>query len=177
MKKLFIGLDLHKWQFTCCFMNEDGTGMIPEAILCSDESEMLRRIIRTRKVMVDTRVKLKNQIHGILLGIGIGSRRCQLNSKKGRANYPGLVPWVNISDKKEYYGHITKYGPEELRTALAQMVLGMIRSKEEKNNTFMLQYIHIKKNTGSGKALIAIARKFIKLINSMQKKQNKKNAA
>ena len=44
------------------------------------------------------------------------------------------------------------------------MVLGMIRCKSERNNILMIQYRNIKKRKGSGKALIAIARKFTKLI-------------
>ena len=40
----------------------------------------------------------------------------------------------------------------------------MIRCKDEKDNILMIQYRNIKKRKGSGKALIALARKFTKLI-------------
>lgn len=218
--------------------------ILPEAILCSEKSEQLRRIVNSRKVLVNTRVKLKNQVHGILLGMGISTKSGQMNSKKGRKNvieivkntsnkrlieilinnienieegikeiekemeemteddraveilrsisgtglisaitvrahiddiarfshykklsaFVGLVPWVNCSDKKIHYGNITKYGPEQCRTALVQMVLGMIKCKNEKNNILMIQYRHLKEQKGSGKALIAIARKLTKVI-------------
>jgi len=223
------------------FLQKD---ILPEAKLCGEESELLRRLVSVRNVMVCTKVKLKNQIHGILLGMGIKTKSGQLNSKKGRkkiidtleavnnkniiellvnsiegieekikkieeemeeltkkdrvveilksisgtgstcaitvrahiddikrfdhykklSSFSGLVPWVNCSDEKRYYGKITKRGASELRTALVQMVLGMIRCKSERNNILMIQYRNIKKRKGSGKALIAIARKFTKLI-------------
>jgi len=80
------------------------------------------------------------------------------------SSYCGLVPIVKCSDEKKYYGKITKRGPKELRTTIIQMVLGMIRCKDERNNRFMVMYRNIKKNKGSGKALVAVARKFTKLI-------------
>ena len=223
------------------FLKKD---VLPESILCSEESEVLRRLVNVRQVMVTTKVKMKNQIHGILLGMGINTKSGQLNSKKGRlqvlnelqasnhyeiirilinniediekniksiesemerltekdrtveilksisgtgkicsitvrafiddiarfdhykkiSSFAGLVPWVKCSDEKKYYGKITKRGPVELRTAIIQMVLGMIRCKNEKDNILMIQYRNIKKRKGSGKALVAIARKFTKLI-------------
>lgn len=217
------------------FLQKD---MLPEAKLCSEESENLRRLTGARKVLVDTRVKMKNKVHGILLGMGVETKNGQLNSKKGRQEisrlfgivepliniiesleenikevdkkieemteadrtveilksipgtgntiatvirahidsvdrfahykklsaYCGLVPWVKCSDKKEYLGNITKRGPIELRTAIVQMVLGMVRCKDEKENVLMKQYQDIKKRKGSGKAIIAVARKMTKLI-------------
>ncbi|MBN2260708.1 MAG: IS110 family transposase [Clostridiales bacterium] len=223
------------------FLKKD---VLPEAKLCSEESELLRRLVNVRSVMVSTKVKMKNQIHGILLGMSIKTKNGQLNSKKGRlqildqlkatnnhkiiellinniedieknikkieeemeeltkedraveilksisgtgkisaitvrsqiddikrfdhykkiSSFAGLVPWVKCSDEKKYYGNITKRGPSELRVALVQMVLGMIRCKDEKDNILMIQYRNIKKRKGSGKALIALARKFTKLI-------------
>jgi transposase len=58
--------------------------MLPEVRLSSEESERLKRLLSSRKILVDSRVRLKNQIHGILLGMGIKTRSGQLNSKKGR---------------------------------------------------------------------------------------------
>jgi transposase len=43
--------------------------------------------------------------------------------------YAGLVPWVQSSNTTRHYGSITKRGPCELRTALVQVVLGMVRNK------------------------------------------------
>jgi transposase len=223
------------------FLEKD---MIPEVKLGSEKSEKLKRLINSREILVRTKVKLKNQIHGFLLSFGIDTKNGQLNSKKGRkavieqvkeeenkriieiivvniellekqvkeindelekmtekdraveilktipgtgtitavtvrsyidnikrfkeynklSGYSGLVPYVSASDDKVYYGSITKRGPIELRTAIIQMVLGMIRCKEERNNRFMIMYRNIKSRKGSGKALVAVARKFTKLI-------------
>ena len=218
--------------------------MLPEVHLSSERSEQLKRLLNSRKIIVDSRVKLKNQIHGILLSMGIITKAGQLNSKKGRNNllskiqddinkmiiatiiesintfdeqvkkieikleeltsndrvvdilqsipgtgkissatvrayiddirrfshynklssYCGLVPRVKCSDEKKYYGPITKRGPVELRTALIQMVLGLIRSKKEYNSRLMVFYRNIKRYKGSGKALVATARKLTKVI-------------
>ena len=223
------------------FLSKD---MLPLVNLSSEKSEKLKRLISAREILVKTKVKLKNQIHGFLLSFGIESKSGQLNSKKGRnavisqieeadnkmiieilvdninklenqikeinekleeitksdkaveilksisgtgiitaisvrayiddikrfksfnklSSYCGVVPVVKCSDEKKYYGGITKRGPKELRTAIIQMVLGMIRCKDERNNRFMVMYRNIKKMKGSGKALIAVARKFTKLI-------------
>ena len=59
-------------------------GMLPEARLCSEASEELRRLLNSRRVLVRTVVALKNQVHGLLLGYGIETRRGSLQSKKGR---------------------------------------------------------------------------------------------
>ena len=58
--------------------------MLPESILCSQESEDIRRVIKSRSILVKALVSLKNQVHGLLLGYGIESRRGQLQSKKER---------------------------------------------------------------------------------------------
>ena len=45
------------------FLEKD---MLPEVRLGSEESERLKRLLNSRRILVDSRVKLKNQIHGIL---------------------------------------------------------------------------------------------------------------
>ena len=52
------------------------------------------------------------------------------NPKKYAA-YAGLVPWVQNSNETIHHGRITKRGPEELRTALVQVVMGMRRISED----------------------------------------------
>jgi transposase len=63
------------------FLEKD---MLPESVLCSQESEDIRRIIKSRSILVKALVSLKNQVHGLLLGYGIESKRGQLQSKKER---------------------------------------------------------------------------------------------
>lgn len=58
--------------------------MLPEAHLCSQRSENLRRVIKTREILVKALVRMKNQVHGLLLGYGIETKRGQLQSKRER---------------------------------------------------------------------------------------------
>lgn len=81
--------------------------------------------------------------------------------------YCGLVPWVSSSDETVHYGKITKRGPIELRTAIVQMVIGMLRCKDKKNNRLMTSYRNMKKIKGSGKAIVATARKLTRIIWTM----------
>ena len=221
-------------------------GMLPEARLCSEASEELRRLLKSRSVLVRTVVALKNQVHGLLLGYGIEIRRGSLQSKKERRRildvlaehglaglavkplietidrvgeevkklegilaekvrgdrvvellmtipgtglitaatvrayvddisrfagykqfsaYAGLVPWVQSSNERERYGSITKRGPEPLRTALVQMVLGMVRNRRRTESyRLMVRYRAMKPHKGSGKTIIATARKLSKVV-------------
>ena len=59
-------------------------GMLPESYLCDQTSEEIRRLLKTRSILVSSIVKLKNQIHGMLLGYGIETHAAQFQSKKKR---------------------------------------------------------------------------------------------
>lgn len=226
--------------------------MVPEARLCSEESEGLRRLLKSRKVLVGTVVRIKNHIHGLLLGSGIELAERSLQSKKNRrkllrvleeqgltggaveplvetidrleeevkklenlikertkgdrtvellktipgsglitattvrafvddigrfgsykqlCSYAGLAPWVQNSNRRERHGRITKRGPEELRTALVQMVLGMVRNKKRTvGYRIMERYVAMKRVKGSGKTIVATARKLAKVIFYMLKR-------
>jgi transposase len=240
--------DKHDAKTIAEFLEKD---MLPESVLCSIESETLRRLLRTRTILVRTGVKVKNQLHGMLLGFGIEIPRGQLQSKKKRqqilnvlaeqghagvaveplldtinkitdqvkqlddaiekqigedcvvkqlqtipgigkttgatirawaddikrfesakkfCSYAGLVPWVQSSNEKSYYGHITKRGPEELRTALVQAVMGMIRNRKITGKYRLINYYDtVKKQKGSGKTIIATSRKLAVIIWTMLK--------
>ena len=58
--------------------------MLPEAHICSQTSEEIRRIQKTRSILIQSMVKIKNQIHGMMLGYGIETKAAQLQSKKKR---------------------------------------------------------------------------------------------
>ena len=58
--------------------------MLPEARLCDQTSEEVRRMLKTRSVLVQSTVKIKNQIHGMMLGYGIDTKAAQFQSKKKR---------------------------------------------------------------------------------------------
>jgi transposase len=234
--------DRHDAQTIAEFLEKD---MLPEAKLCSQQSEELRRILKTRQTLVRSIVSIKNQIHGLLLGYGWEIRRRGLNSQKARrqllvvleehehagatvkplleiidglekqvkelerilsslveedrvveliqsipgaglitaasirayiddiqrfesfkqfSSYAGLVPRVQCSDTIEHYGRITKRGPERLRTAMVQLVLGMIRSRRTAEYRIVKRYAVMKAQKGSGKSIIVMARKLSKII-------------
>lgn len=58
--------------------------MLPESHLCDQTSEEIRRMLKTRSILVSSTVKIKNQIHGMLLGYGIETKAAQFQSKKKR---------------------------------------------------------------------------------------------
>lgn len=243
--------DKHDAQTLADFLEKD---MLPESVLCSQESEDIRRVLKSRSILVKSVVSLKNQVHGLLLGYGIESKRGQLQSKKERqrilvgledhrfngnaakavkplletinnltsevkslekvleqlvkededvallqsipgvglitastiraftddinryssakkyAAHAGLVPWVQNSNMTIHHGHITKRGPVELRTALVQSVMGMIRSsKQTVGYRLMTRYSEMKKHKGSGKSIIATARKMSTIVYTILK--------
>ncbi len=219
------------------FLSKD---MLPESRICSEASEQIRRLLKSRQTLVRTGVVIKNQIHALLTGIGIEDKKASLQSKRGRQRildalkaagnvlvvqplietlnnlegnvklieaeiekltvgdkvvellmtipgcgkigawtirahtddikgfssvkkysaFAGLVPWVQNSNERVHHGKITKRGPEELRTALVQVVLGMRRCKKKTLAwRLMSRYEMMKKSKGSGKSIIATARK------------------
>jgi transposase len=237
--------DKHDARTLAEFLSKD---MIPEAHLCSWESEELRRLLHVRRTLTRAVVTVKNQIHGMMNAHGLESLKGGLQSEKGRqrilgaltgidtdpvtglvaqqlfqtislllgqikdlvktleqkvandevvkrlqtipgcglitastiraalddigrfpgpkqfAAYAGLAPWVQCSNTSMHYGKITKRGPEELRTALVQLVLGMYRSRVTAEFRIMKSYRYMKSNKGSGKSIIATARKLAVII-------------
>lgn len=224
--------------------------MLPEAHLCSQTSEEIRRMLKTRSILVSSTVKIKNQIYGMMLGYGIETKAAQFQSKRKRqelindltnhdfsdftasslkvmldildnlseeikkvenqiadmvkenedvellktipgvgpinattiaaytsdikrfdgdykrfAAYIGIVPSVHNSNESTHYGRITKHGPQELRTAMVQVALGMIRvPKQTSEWRLMKNYYRQKTDKGSGRAIIAMTRKISRIV-------------
>ena len=89
----------------------------------------------------------------------------RFSSSKKFASFAGLVPWVQNSNEVVRHGRITKRGPEELRTAIVQVVMGLRRMQSKTADWRLMQwYEGIKQNKGSGKAIIATARKMAVII-------------
>jgi transposase len=89
----------------------------------------------------------------------------RFSSSKKFVSYAGLAPWVQNSNEMVRHGKITKRGPKELRTALVQVVMGMRRLKEKTMCWRMMErYEAMKKSKGSGKTIIAAARKVAVII-------------
>ena len=227
------------------FLEKD---MLPQAHICSQESESIRRLLMVREKLKQTVVAVKNQIHGMLVSFGMEDSKASLQSKRGRQNvldtlkvagygleaqqlfetidlievqvkkleqqlekaaqqrddvqllqtipgcglissltiavyideiqrfasakklvsYAGLAPWVQNSNETVHHGRITKRGPRQLRTALVQVVLGMVRLKRTTVSYRMMQrYQAMKKDKGAGKSIIASSRKLAVIIWSM----------
>jgi len=86
-------------------------------------------------------------------------------SSKKYSSYAGLAPWVQNSNETERHGRITKRGPKELRTALVQVVMGLRRMKAKTFSWRIMQrYETMKAAKGSGKSIIAAARKMSTII-------------
>jgi len=81
------------------------------------------------------------------------------NDKK-LAAYIGIVPRVYVSNETSQYGKITKMGNKIARTALVQSTLVAIRY----NPYLRSFYSRLKAKKGSGKAIIATARKLLTII-------------
>lgn len=232
-------------------------GLLPQSHLCSAEMEAIRRLLKSRSLMVQDAVALKNQAHAVLLAYGVVTRPTQFQSRSTRdkllerlpaklrcvlvplfsslnvveaqtrelerhlraltatdrrvrllmtipgigivnaciitsytddinrfetykhySAYCGLVPWVQTSNETVYYGRITKRGPQELRTALVQCVVAMVRMPEKTANlSLMKQYHKLKDEKSSGKAIIAIARRLSRIIYIMLKTMTPFDAA
>ena len=73
--------DTHDAATIAEFLSKD---MLPESRLCSEASEQLRRLLKVRSALVRTRVTVKNQIHGLLVSMGMEDTRASLQSKRGR---------------------------------------------------------------------------------------------
>lgn len=74
--------------------------------------------------------------------------------------YFGLVPRVRQSNEKEHYGRITKLGNKLARTTLVQCAL----IAKKYSNYLQSFYEKLKQRKGSGKAIIATARKLLGII-------------
>ena len=216
--------------------------MLPQSHLCDQTSEEIRRMLKTRSILVSSTVKIKNQIHGMLLGYGIETTSAQFQSKKKRqelinvlaehyfsqftasslevtlnilddiyaqvkkieeqikemtkenetvellmtmpgigfvgattiasyidnierfdgdfkkfSSYLGIIPSVHNSADTVRMGHITKRGPQELRTAFVQVAMGIIRQPQNTSEwKLMKDYQTMKISKGSGRAIIAL---------------------
>ena len=227
--------------------------MLPESHLCDQTSEEVRRMLKTRSILVSSTVKIKNQIHGMMLGYGIQTSSAQFQSKKKRqelinvlaeqgfsqftasslevtlnildniyeqikqiekqikemtkeneavellmtmpgigfigattiasytndierfdgdfkrfSSYLGIIPSVHNSADTVHLGHITKRGPQDLRTAFVQVALGIIRQPQNTSEWKLIEdYQTMKTTKGSGRAIIALTRKIARIVFSM----------
>ena len=96
----------------------------------------------------------------------------RFSSAKKYAAFCGLVPWVSDSNETIRHGKITKRGPQELRVSFVQMVMGIRRCKDTANWRIMQRYDYMKTHKGSGKSIIAAARKLAEIVWAMLSNNN-----
>ena len=221
--------------------------MLPQSYVCNAETENLRRLLKSRERLVRSIVGQKNEVHALLVSMGLSDELRCLQSKKGRQKvldtllshsdlvleaqsvklmfqiidqmtesvktiekqlaeltkddemvnrlmtirgcgkitawiiraytedigrfatakkysaFCGLVPWVQDSNETVHHGKITKRGPQELRTAYVQLVLGIRRCGDTSGWRIMQRLDYMKKNKGSGKSIVAAARKMAEI--------------
>lgn len=58
--------------------------MLPESYLCDEKTQNIRRLLKSRERLVREIVGQKNEIHGLLVSIGMSDAKRSLQSKKGR---------------------------------------------------------------------------------------------
>ncbi|MGN1195574.1 MAG: transposase, partial [Acutalibacteraceae bacterium] len=84
------------------------------------------------------------------------------------SSYLGIVPSVHNSADTVRMGHITKRGPQELRTAFVQVAMGIIRQPQNTSEwKLMKDYQTMKISKGSGRAIIALTRKVARIVFAM----------
>ncbi len=137
-----------------------------------NEIEQLEaEIIRLGKPMKG--IKRLLQLHGmnllsaISLLAEIGSIE-QFETSKQLVAYSGLATSVRQSNETIRQGHITKQGRKRLRTTAIRAVLSMVNRT---HTPLMNFYQKKKREKGSGKAICATARKLLRIIFVMLKKE------
>ena len=84
----------------------------------------------------------------------------RFENEKKLASYFGIVPRVHQSNDKEWQGHITKHGSRLGRTTLVQCTMVAIKY----SNHLRTFYERLKAKKGTGKAIIATAKKLLGII-------------
>ncbi|MDO9463895.1 MAG: IS110 family transposase [bacterium] len=151
-------------------LNLDSSYLFELRIIVDQIRNLNKSIDEINKEMSDRGKKIKGHKNlKSITGIGDISATILLNaignvndfdSDKKLAAYFGIVPRVYISNQTSHYGRITKMGNKIARTALVQSTLIAIRY----NNYLRNFYLRLKTKKGSGKAIIATARKLLGII-------------
>ena len=84
----------------------------------------------------------------------------RFENEKKLAAYFGIVPRVHQSNQKEWQGRITKHGSRLGRTTLVQCTMVAIKYSKY----LRAFYEKLKAKKGSGKAIIATAKKLLGII-------------
>lgn len=153
----------------------DGLAQVELEIIVEQIRSLSRNIRRLEEVIEEAARKLPGYTNltsikgigslgaGVLLSV-IGNVR-DFPEQGNLASYFGIVPRVQNSNETEHRGRITKRGTKLGRTTLVQCALIAKRYSSYLNR----YYEGIRARRGTGKAIIALARKFLGIIYSTLK--------
>ena len=171
------------------FLSKD---MLPESYLCGKKTENIRRLLKSRERLVRSTVGQKNEIHALLVSLGLSDELRSLQSKKGRQRVLDTLESNNdyvleaqsvklmfeIIERIEESVKIIEKQISEL-TKDDEMVsrlmtirgCGKITAWTVRAYTsewrMMQRYEYMKKNKGSGKSIVAAARKMAEIVWAM----------
>lgn len=142
-----------------------------EASIIRDQAISLTQAIKKLDKHIETFATPLDGFEGLTSIKGIGTRAAAIflsgigdvndfETSDKLAAYFGIVPRVSQSNKTTNMGRITKRGNKLVRTTLVQCTLIAIRYSGYLNSF----YRRIKTKRGAGKAIIATARKLLKII-------------
>ena len=138
------------------------------------EKELFNIISNSKNLELKQSIEILETIPGIgflsasIIMSSIGDIK-RFSSNKKLAAYFGLVPSVRNSGGKIFHGSITKQGNKIARTILVQNAYCLLRSK--KAGALRDFYNQIKSRSGNGKAVVALARKMVKIIFTLLSKK------
>lgn len=139
--------------------------VIIEQIRCLDKSikelsvELARRAKELKGHKNVTSITGIGDVTAAILLNAIGDIR-DFSSAGKLAAYFGMVPRSRWSDETFHYGRITKMGNKAARTALVQAAFTAIRY----NDYLRAFYLRLKAKKGTGKAIVATARKLLTIV-------------
>lgn len=113
--------------------------MLPEAHLCDQTSEEIRRMLKTRSILVQATVKMKNQIHGMMLGYGIETKTSQFQSKKKRQELYQDLADHNFSEFTASSLKVILDSLDELQKQIKTIEEQLEKMVEKNNNVKLLQ--------------------------------------
>ncbi|MBR1721140.1 MAG: hypothetical protein IJ727_01435, partial [Treponema sp.] len=86
---------------------------LPECYLCSKETENMRLLIKSRERLVRAPVGQKNEIHALLVSMGMQDETRSLQSKKGRQKVLDALESHSGSLRSTAARRLTKKSPRE----------------------------------------------------------------
>ena len=138
-----------------------------EAEAAGLESQIVQRGRRLKGIERLLQITGLNLLTAITLLAEIGEIGW-FESSKQLVSYAGLATSVRQSGNRDRRGKITKQGRKRLRTVVTRAVLSMVNRS---SNPLMDFYQRKKREKGSGKAIVAAARKLLVIIWVMLKKE------